>query len=328
LDTFTGIKHDFHTTPKPQTVATILDSEITADAQQFEAVFNTETPVSPDITSTESTESPAIISAAKHTESVASVMPDEVIHIPATLPSSTAVLHATDETWKISIIKELEEMNMSTTAHTQNPGRISTAKESGNWSHVQSHIINNTEDDTYSTDLNALRERNISLEGSLKDSVLTKVDLTASTTVVSNSKPIRRDVDSSEVNAGLSAVLKDKVAEHFENISLLQKLKLDSSTASSQVHGYTSLKIDPEVPLSTNRPEYENVKVKRHAKAEDKKGNNIIGMGVLIVLYKECVANSHNLQAVVLLKNSMKHKTKMHDIKMCKKLQWGEMGNI
>lgn len=312
MDTFNGIKHDFHTTPKPQTVATILDSDITTGAQQFEAVHNTETPVSPDITSTESTESPAIISAVKHTESVASVMPDEVIHTLATLQSSTAVLHATDETWNISIIKELEEMNMPTTAHkhahTQNSGRISTAKESGIWSHVQSHVISNAEDDTYLTTLKALREQNASLEGSLKDSILTKMDLTASTTVVSNSKPIKRDVNSAEVNAGLSVIHKDKFAEHFENVSLLQKLKLDSSTASSQVQGYTSLKIDPEISLSTNKPEYENVKVKRHAKTEDRKGNNIIGMGVLIDLYKECVANSHNLQAVVLLKSPIKHK--------------------
>jgi len=211
-------------------------------------------------------------------------MPDEVIDTTATLPSSTTVLHDTDETWNISLIKELEEMNMPTTAHinvhTQNPEHISTAKESGNWSHIQSHAINNTEDDTYLTTLRALRERSISLEGSLKDSVLTKIDLTDSTTVFSNSKPIKSDINSSEVNVGLSTFLKDKLAEHFENISLLQKLKLESSTSSSEVHGYTSLKTGAEKSHSSNKSDYENVKVKRHTKTEDNKGNNIIEMGV------------------------------------------------
>jgi hypothetical protein len=211
-------------------------------------------------------------------------MPDEVIHTTATLSLSTAVLHDTDETWNISVIKELEEMNMPTTAHTnvhtQNPDHISTEKESGNWSHIQPHAINNTEDVTYLTTLKTLRERNISLEHSLKDSVLTKIDLTASSTVISNSKPIQSDKNSAEVNSGLSTVLKDKLAENFENISLLQKLKLESSTSSSQVHGYTSLKIDAEKSLSSNKSDYENVKVKRHAKTEDNKGNNLIKMGV------------------------------------------------
>ena len=211
-------------------------------------------------------------------------MPDELIHTTGTLPSSNAVLHDTDETWNISIIKELEEMNMPTTAHTnphtQKPEHISTEKVSGNWSRIQSHAINNTEDDTYMTNLMAFRVQNVSLEGSLKDSVLTKIDLTASTTVVSNSKPIQSDINSAEVNAGLSTVLKDKLAEHFENISLLQKLKLESSTSSSQVRGNTSLKIDAEKSLSSNKSDYDNVKVKRHAKTEDNKGNNITEMGV------------------------------------------------
>jgi len=209
-------------------------------------------------------------------------MPDELIHTTATL-LSTAVLHNTDETWNISIIKELEEMNMPTTAHTnvhtQNPEHISTAKESGNWSHIKSHAINNTEDDTYLTTLKALRERNISLGGSLKDSVLTKIDLTASTTVFSNRKPIESDINFAKVDVGLSTVLKDKLVEHFKNISLPQKLKLESSTSSSQVHGYTSLKIDAEKSLSSNKSDYGNVKVKRHAKTEDSKGNNIIEVG-------------------------------------------------
>jgi hypothetical protein len=211
-------------------------------------------------------------------------MTDEVIHTTATLPSSTAVLHDTEKTWNISIIKELEEINMPTTTHTnvhtQNPEHISTAKESGNWSHIHSHAINNTEDETYLTTLKALRERNISLEGSLKDSILTKINLTASTTVVSKSKPIQSYINSAEINAGLSTALKDKLAERFENISLLQKQKLESSTSSSQVHGYTSLKIDAEKSLSSNKSDYENIKVKRHAKTEDNKGNNIIEMGV------------------------------------------------
>jgi hypothetical protein len=242
-------------------------------------------PASTDVTSTESTESPDIILAAKHTESLASLMPDEVIHTTATLPSSTTVLHDTDETWNISIIKELKEMNMPTSAHTnvhtQNPEHISTAKESGNWSHIQSHAIDNTEDDTYLTTLKALREHNISLEGSLKDSVLTKLNLTASPTVFNNSKPIKSDINSSDVSAGLSIMfLKDKLAEHFENIPLLQKLKLESSTSSSEVHGYTSLKTDAEKSHSSNKSDYKNVKVKRHAKTEDNKGNNIIEMGV------------------------------------------------
>jgi len=283
-DIFTGIKNVFHTTHKPQTVTSIVDSGITSVAQQFEAVYNTKISASFDVTSTESTVSPDIILAAKHTESVASVMPDKVIHTTATLPSSTAVLPDTDETWNISIIKEMEEMNLPTTTHTnvhtQYPEHISTAKESGNWSHIQSHAINNNEDDTYLTTLKALRERNISLEGSLKDSVLTKIDLTASATVLSNSKPIQSYINSAEVNAGLSTVLKDKLAQHFENMSLLQKLKLESSTSSSQVRGYTSLKIDAEKSLPSNKSGYENVKVKRHAKTEDNKGNNIIEMGV------------------------------------------------
>jgi len=173
---------------------------------------------------------------------------------------------------------------MPTTAHTnvrtQNPEHISATKESDIWSHIQFHAINKTEDDTYLTTLRALREQNISLEGSLKDSVLTKINLTASTSVVSNSKPIKSDINSAEVNAGLSTVLKDKLAEHFEKVSLLQKLKLESSTSSSQVHGYTSLKIDTEKSLSSKKSGYENVKVKRHAKTEDNKGNNITEMGV------------------------------------------------
>jgi len=171
-------------------------------------------------------------------------------------------------------------MNLPTTTHTnvhtQSPEHISTPKESGNWSHIQSHAINNNEDDTYLTTFKALRERNISFEGPLKDSVLTKIDFTASTTVLSNSKPIQSDINSAEVNAGLSTVLKDKLAEHFENMSLLQKLKLESSTSSSQVRGYTSLKIDAEKSLPSNKSGYENVKVKRHAKTEGNKGNNII----------------------------------------------------
>ena len=209
-------------------------------------------------------------------------MPDEVIHTTATLPSSTAVLSDTDETWNISIIKELEEMNLPTTAHTnvhtQNPEHISTAKESGNWSPTQSHAISNNEDDTYLTTLKALRKRNISLDGSLKDSILAKIDLTASATLRSNSKPIQSDINSAEVNAGLSTVLKDKLAKRFENIPLLQKLKLESSTSSSQVHGYTSLKIGAEKSLSSNKSDYDNIKVKRHAKTEDNKGNNITEM--------------------------------------------------
>jgi hypothetical protein len=104
--------------------------------------------------------------------------------------------------------------------------------------------------------------------------------LTASTTVVSSSKPIQSDINSAEVNTGLSTFIKDKLTEHFENISLLQKLKLESFTSSSQVHGYTPLKIDAEKSLSSNKSDYENVKVKRHAKTEDNKGNNVIEMGV------------------------------------------------
>jgi len=173
---------------------------------------------------------------------------------------------------------------MSATAHTyvhtQYPEHISATKESDIWSQMQSHAINNTEDDTYLTTLKAIRGRNISLEDLLKDSVLTKINLTASTTVVSNSKPIQSDINSAEVNAGLSTVLKDKLPEHFENISLLQKLKLESYSSSSQIHGHTSLKIDAEKSLSSNKSDYENVRVKRHAKTEDNKGNNIMKMGV------------------------------------------------
>ena len=279
-DIFTGITNVFHSTPKPQTVAAILDSGITAVAQQSEAFYNIKTPASPDAIATESTEFPDIISAAKHTESVASVMPDEVIHTPATLPSSTSVLHDSDEKWNISIIKELEESDIPTTARTQNPVHISTAKKSGLRSHMQSHAINNTEDDTYLAILKELRDQSISLEGSLKDSILTKTDLTDSATVVINSKLIQSDINSAEANAGLSVVLRDKFAENFENISLLQKLKLESSTDSSQVHGYSSLKIDADMSLSSSQSEYENVKVKRHAKTEDNKGNNIFEMGV------------------------------------------------
>jgi hypothetical protein len=175
-------------------------------------------------------------------------------------------------------------MNLPTTAHTnvhtQYPEHISTAKESGNWSHMQSHAINNNEDNTYLTTLKALRQQNISLERPLKDSVLTKIDLTASATALSDKKPIQSDINAAKVNAGLSTVLKDKLTDHFENMSLLHKLKLESSTLSSQVHGYTFLKIDAEKSFPSNKSGYENVKVKRHAKTEDNKGNNIIEMGV------------------------------------------------
>jgi hypothetical protein len=279
-DIFTGIKNIFHTTPKPQTVATILASGSTTVAQQTEAVYNNKTFASTDVTSLESTESPVIILAAKGTESVASVMPDEITHAPATLQAVTAVLSDTNKTWNISLIQDLEEMVAPTTLHTEvhthSPAHISTAAESGSWSDIQSHAINNNEDDTYLTSLKVVRERTISLEGSLKGTALTETNSTASTTVVSNSKPIPSDINSAEGNAEQSGVLPNKFAEHFENKTLPQKLKLESSAASSQVHGHASLQMDAEMSLSSNTSKYENVKVRRHAKTEESKGNNIL----------------------------------------------------
>jgi hypothetical protein len=295
-DIFTGIKDIFHTTPKLQTIAAILDLGSTAIAQQTEAIYNIKTPTSPDVTSIESTKSLVIISAAKHTESVAPVIPDEVIHAPATVQALTAVLSDTDQTWNISLIEELEETDTPTTVHaevhTNNPVHVSTAAESRSWSDIQSHATNNDEDDISWTTLKVLRETTISPEGSLKDSALTETNLTASTS----------NIDSAEGNDEQS-VLPNAFAEHFENETLSQKLKLESSAASSQVYKHASLKMDAEMSLSSNNAKYGNMKAKRHAKTEDNTGNNILHWVLSrCVLYKDCVANPCLLQSIMFLK--------------------------
>jgi hypothetical protein len=230
------------------------------------------------MTFVESAESSATSLAAKPTESVVSVMPDEEIHASATLLASNVVLHHSAKTWNISIIKELEEMDTSTaaytTAHTENPVHTSTVVESGSWSDKESHAINNNEDDSYLTIVKVPGETTLPLDTTLKDTTLT--ERKASTAVVSYIKPIPGDISSAEGKAQLSAVFPEKFAEHVENKSFPHERKLESSAASFQVHEDASLKMDAQMAISSNRSSYENVKAKRHTKTE---GNNI-EMGV------------------------------------------------
>jgi hypothetical protein len=97
-----------------------------------------------------------------------------------------------------------------------------------------------------------------------------------STAVVSNSTSVTSDINSTERNAELSADQQIKFSENIENKNLLQEMKLESSSDSLRVNGDTVLKTDGNMSRLSNRSNNEKVKVKRHAKVEDKEGMKIL----------------------------------------------------
>lgn len=204
------------------------------------------------------------------------VMPNTVTSASTTPPTSTVALHESDETLNVDLIEEVEEIDTSTTAVTEAdtafPMQISTpAAESIIWSSTKSQKINKIdEDDNYLTTFNSSTETVISTESSLKNTTVTVIYPSTSTAVVSNSTSVTSDINSTERSAELSTVHQIKFSENIENKNLLQEIKLESSSDSLQANGDTSLKIDENMSLLSNRSKHEKVKVKRHAKVEDK----------------------------------------------------------
>jgi hypothetical protein len=208
--------------------------------------------------------------------SVAVVVPS-TITTASTTPTSTVALHESHETSNADLTEELEEINTFTTADIEVDGtfpmQITTPlAESSTWSGKMTLKINETDDyDNYLTTLKMSTETVISTESSLEDTTVTVNFSSTTSALVSNSTSVQSD-NSSTGSAELTIDLQIQFSENIKNKSLLQEIKLKIPADSLQVTGDPSLKIDENMSVLSNMSKYEKVKVKRHAKMEDKEG--------------------------------------------------------
>jgi hypothetical protein len=204
----------------------------------------------------------------------------------STIPTSAVGLNESDDTLNEDLIEELEEIDISTTAdteaNTEFPMQILTpAAESIIWSSTKSHKINKIDEgDNYLTTLKISTETIISTGSSSENTTVTVIYPLTSTAIVSNSTSVTSDINSTERSAELPTDKNIKFSENIKNKNLLQEIKSESSSDSLPVNGDTSLKRDENMSILSNRSKHEKVKVKRHAKVDDKEGNENIEISV------------------------------------------------
>jgi hypothetical protein len=213
--------------------------------------------------------------------SVAVVVPSTVT-TASTTPTSTVALHETRDTLNADLTEELEEINTFTTADIEADGALpmqttTPLAENISWSGKMTLEINETDEyDNYLSTLKMSTETVISTESSLEDTTVTVMFPSTTSALVSNSTSVQSDNSSTERNAGLSTDQQIQFSEDIKNKNLLQEIELKIPADSRQVTRDTSLKIDENMSVLSNTTKYEKVKVKRHAKMEDKEGKKAL----------------------------------------------------